>query len=45
VVVPAKFGLPSPGDAVKRAIKVDYLKMIAEKEATIKKFTDIMQGK
>ena len=45
VVVPAKFGLPSPDDAVKRAIKVDYLKMIAEKEATIKKFTDTMQGK
>jgi iron(III) transport system substrate-binding protein len=45
VVVPAKFGLPSPEDAVKRAIKVDYLQMIAEKEATIKKFADIMQGK
>ena len=45
VAVPAKFGLPAPEDAVKRAIKVDYLKMIAEKEATIKKFTDIMQGK
>lgn len=45
VVVPAKFGLPSPDDAVKRAIKVDYLKMIAEKEATIKKFTEIMQSK
>jgi iron(III) transport system substrate-binding protein len=45
VVVPAKFGLPSPDDAVKRAIKVDYLKMTADKEATIKKFTDIMQGK
>jgi iron(III) transport system substrate-binding protein len=45
VVVPARFGLPSPDDAVKRAIKVDYLKMIAEKEATIKKFTEIMQAK
>jgi iron(III) transport system substrate-binding protein len=45
VVVPAKFGLPSPEEAVKRAIKVDYLQMIAEKEATIKKFADIMQGK
>ena len=45
VAVPAKFGLPTPDDAVKRAIRVDYLKMIAEKEATIKKFADIMQGK
>ena len=40
---PAKFGLSRPDEAVKRAMKVDYLKMIAEKEATIKKFTDIMQ--
>lgn len=45
VKVPEKFKLPSPQDAIKRAIKVDYPKMISEKEATVKKFTDIMQGK
>jgi iron(III) transport system substrate-binding protein len=45
VPVPDKFKLPSVEEAVKRAIKLDYPKMIAEKEAVIKKFTDIMQGK
>lgn len=35
----------SPAEALKRSIKVDYPKMIAEKQNTIKKFTDIMQGK
>jgi iron(III) transport system substrate-binding protein len=45
VAIPEKFKLPTAEDAIKRAIKLDYLKMIAEKEATIKKFTDIMQGK
>lgn len=45
VPVDPKFKLPAADDAVKRAIKLDYLKMIAEKEATIKKFTNIMQGK
>jgi iron(III) transport system substrate-binding protein len=40
-------GLPigSPEEAVKRSIKIDYLAMMAEKQATVKKFTDIMQGK
>jgi len=43
VEVPAHFGLPSVADAIKRSIKVDYLKLIAEKETTIKTFTEIMQ--
>ncbi|MDL2209186.1 ABC transporter substrate-binding protein [Desulfovibrio sp. OttesenSCG-928-O18] len=40
-------GLPiaSPEEAVKRSIKIDYLALMAEKQATVKKFTDIMQGK
>ena len=40
-------GLPisSPEEAVKRSIKIDYLSLQAEKQATLKKFTDIMQGK
>lgn len=42
---PAKFKLPDPADALKRSIKIDYIKMMASKEATIKKFTDTLQGK
>jgi iron(III) transport system substrate-binding protein len=45
VQVPDKFKMPSPEDAMKRAMKVDYLQIIADKEATIKKFTEIMQQK
>lgn len=45
VQVPAKFNMPSAKDAMQRAIKIDYMKLIATKEETIKKFTDIMQGK
>jgi len=45
VKVPARFNLPTPEDAVKRGIKVDYPKMSAVKEASIKKFSDIMQAK
>jgi iron(III) transport system substrate-binding protein len=43
VPVMEKFGLPKVEDAMKRAIKVDYPQLIADKEATIKKFTEIMQ--
>lgn len=35
----------SPEEAVKRSIKIDYLAMLTEKADTVKKFTDIMQGK
>jgi iron(III) transport system substrate-binding protein len=45
VQVQAKFNLPKPQDALSRGIKVDYPQMIAVKEETIKKFTDIMQGR
>jgi iron(III) transport system substrate-binding protein len=45
VKVADKFNLPTPEDAVKRGIKVDYPQMSAEKVETIKKFSDIMQGK
>ena len=40
-------GLPvaSPEEAVQRSIKIDYLSLQAEKQNTIKKFTDIMQKK
>jgi iron(III) transport system substrate-binding protein len=43
VKVPERFKLPLVEDAVKRAMKIDYQTIMAEKEATIKKFTDIMQ--
>jgi iron(III) transport system substrate-binding protein len=43
VALPEGSGLPPVADAVKRSIKVDYPALIAEKEETIKKFTEIMQ--
>ena len=43
VVVPARYKLPTVADAMKRAMKIDYQQIMSEKEATIKKFTDIMQ--
>lgn len=42
---PAKFKLPDAADALKRSIKIDYVKMMASKKETIKKFTDTLQGK
>ena len=44
VKLPERFKqLPAVDDAMKRAMKIDYQAIMAEKEATIKKFTDIMQ--
>jgi iron(III) transport system substrate-binding protein len=43
VTVPARYKLPTVDDALKRAIPIDYVALIAEKEATIKKFSDLMQ--
>ncbi|MDR1732922.1 MAG: ABC transporter substrate-binding protein [Synergistaceae bacterium] len=40
-----EFMLPEAGDALKRAIKIDYIEMMASKEALIKKFTDTLQGR
>lgn len=45
VEVPAKYEMPTPADAMKRAIKIDYQRLITTKEDTVKKFTGIMQGK
>ncbi|MDR3231629.1 MAG: ABC transporter substrate-binding protein [Synergistaceae bacterium] len=42
---PEEFMLPEAGDALKRAIKINYLEMMANKEALIKKFTDTLQGR
>ncbi|SLM11954.1 ABC-type Fe3+ transport system, periplasmic component [uncultured spirochete] len=38
-------GLVAPDEAVKRAMKIDYLKLMVEKQAVIDKFTEIMQKK
>lgn len=38
-------GLVEPDEAVKRAMKIDYLKLMAEKQSTIDTFTSIMQAK
>jgi iron(III) transport system substrate-binding protein len=43
VKTPERYKLPSADEAIKRSIKADYPKMMADKEATIKKFTEIMQ--
>jgi hypothetical protein len=43
VPVMKKYGLPTPDEAVKRAMKLDYLKTMKEKEAIIKKFDAIMK--
>jgi iron(III) transport system substrate-binding protein len=45
VSVPAQFNIPVAADAMKRAMKVNYLDMIAAKEKNVKQFTDIMQGR
>jgi iron(III) transport system substrate-binding protein len=45
VAVPAQFNTPPAVDAMKRAMKVNYLDLIAAKEKNVKQFTDIMQGK
>ena len=42
---PEGFMLPEAGDALKRAIKIDYIQMMATKEELIKKFTNTLQGK
>lgn len=43
VTVPERFKLPPVQDAIKRAMKIDYQQLMADKEANIKKFADIMQ--
>ena len=42
---PEKFKLPTAEDALQRSIKLDYAASLVAKEATIKKFTDMLQVK
>jgi len=43
VAVETKYGLPLADEAVKRAMRVDYLKVMGEKESIIQQFTKIMR--
>ncbi|MBI4997034.1 MAG: ABC transporter substrate-binding protein [Rhodocyclales bacterium] len=43
VVIPERYNLPAVADAVKRAAKIDYPQLMAEREAIIKHFSEIMQ--
>ena len=39
----SKYNLPTPEEALKNGIKVDYLEILPHKEETIKQFTDIIK--
>lgn len=43
VEVDTKYGLMKADEAIKRAMKIDYLKAMAERESIIQKFTKIMR--
>jgi len=43
VAIPDRYNLPAVADAVKRAAKIDYPQLIAERDAIIKRFSEIMQ--
>ena len=45
VQVPAEFKMPTAKDALSRAIKIDYQEILTNKEAVIKQFTNILQGR
>ena len=45
VKLPEGLNLPSPAEAMKRAIPIDYQAMMESKPETLKKFNDIMLGK
>ncbi len=45
VAVPERFKMPAADEAMQRAIAIDYKEIIENKEATIKQFGNIMQGR
>ena len=45
VTMPAKFNLPAPKEALAKSIKINYTEAVKTKEATIKKFAEVMQMK
>lgn len=45
IILDAKFGMPTAEEAVQRAIPIDYDSLNTEKEETIKRFGQILQGR
>ncbi|MDR2391365.1 MAG: ABC transporter substrate-binding protein [Planctomycetota bacterium] len=45
VKIPDVIVMPPADEAIKRAIQIDYNKILTDKEIIIKKFTDILQGR
>lgn len=45
VPIPAEFNLPAPQEALEKSIKINYSEAVKTKDATIKKFFDVMQVK
>ncbi|QIQ20800.1 ABC transporter substrate-binding protein [Zophobihabitans entericus] len=45
ITLDPKFNMPTAEEAIERAIPIDYQSLIAEKEETIKRFTQIIQGR
>ncbi len=45
VGVAAELGMPSAEEAISRAIPIDYNAILTEREETVKKFTQILQGR
>lgn len=43
--IPSLEGMPTVDDAMSRAIPIDYQAILTEKEETVKKFTQILQGR
>jgi iron(III) transport system substrate-binding protein len=43
VTIPDRYNLPAVADAVKRAARIDYPQLMAEREAIIRRFSEIMQ--
>lgn len=43
VVVPARYNLPPVAEAIRRAIRIDYRQIIADKDETVRHFSEIMR--
>lgn len=43
VAIPDRYNLPAVADAAKRAAKINYPQLMAERDAVIKRFSEIMQ--
>ncbi|MGE5514688.1 MAG: ABC transporter substrate-binding protein [Bacteroidota bacterium] len=43
VTVPARYNLPPVAEALRRAMKIDYRQMIADKDETLRRFGEIMR--